>query len=131
MILQVGKIGKARFIRFLKKTNIFECGDNGMVLELENKKITLYATNAACSKIYCAIPLGTDKELKKHEFVAIAYNDHVMLLDGGDILVVVDYDAQKVAVNMPGIQASGCADWGREVQEPWLPEYSGMFGQKR
>ena len=131
MILQVGKIGKARFIRFLKKTNIFECGDNGMVLELENKKITLYATNAACSKIYCTIPLGTDKELKKHKFVAVAYNDHVMLLDGGDILVVVDYDAQKVAVNKPGIQASGCADWGREVQEPWLPEYSGMFGQKR
>ena len=127
MVLQVGHVGKARFIRFIKKTNIFECGDNGIVLERENKQITLYATNAACSKIYCTIPLGSDKALKKYKFVAIAYNDHVMLVEGGDVQVVIDYDAEKVSISKPGITAIG-KGWGQEVQEPWQKEYYGMFG---
>ena len=127
MVLEIGKAGKARFIRCIKKTNIFECGGNGMVLEREKHDITLYATNAACSQIYCTIPLGTDKALKKYKFVAIAYNDHVMLLDGGDIHVVIDYDAQKVAISKEGITAGGSKFWGEDVQEPWLPEYGSMF----
>ena len=48
MILQIGKAGKARFIYGVKKTNIFECGDMGMVGEREKKNIMLYATNARC-----------------------------------------------------------------------------------
>ena len=127
MVLEVGKVGKARFIRFIKKMNVFECGNNGMVLERENKELTLYATNAACSKIYCRIPLGSDKDAGKRKFIAIAYNDHVMLLDGGEVLVVIDYDAEKVAVSDPDIKAAGKL-WGEDVQAPWDPAYNGMFG---
>lgn len=126
MVLEVGKIGKARFIRFVKKTNIFECGDNGMVFERENKELTLYATNAACSKIYAVIPMGTDKNCEKRKFTAIAYNDHVMLLDAGETMVVIDYDAEKVAVSDPGIKVTG-KGW-EDVQAPWDPAYGRMFG---
>lgn len=128
MVLKVGHVGKARFIRFIKKTNIFECGENGMVLERENKEVALYATNAACSKIYCTIPLGSDKILKTCKFVGIAYNDHVMLMDGGDIMVVIDYEAEKVSISKPGVTARGSKHWGEEVQEPWQEEYNAMFG---
>lgn len=128
MILQVGKAGKARFIYGVKKTNIFECGDMGMVVEREKKNIMLYATNARCSEIYCSVNLGLLKDLKKYKFVGIAYNDHVMLLDAGEILVVIDYDAEKIAISKPGIEAKGSKHWGEEVQEPWLKIYNGMFG---
>lgn len=128
MVLEIGKAGKVRFIRGIKKTNIFECGGNGIVVEREKNVITMYATNAACSVIYCTIPLGTNKALKKNKFLCIAYNDHVMLLDGGDILAVVDFDSEKVAINKPEIKATGSRHWGEAVQEPWLQEYMSMFG---
>ena len=128
MVLQVGKAGKARFIYGVKKTNIFECGNMGMVVEREKKDIMLYATNSRCSEIYCSVNLGPLKELKKYKMVAVAYNDHVMLLDAGETLVVIDYDAEKITINKPEIEAKGSKFWGEEVQEPWLKVYNGMFG---
>lgn len=128
MILEVGKAGKARFIRFIKKTNIFECGPNGMVLERENNVITLYVTNARCSEIYCVIPLGGNEILKKNKFMGVAYSPEIMLLYGGDIMVMVDFGARKVSVNKPGIKATGKRDWGEDVQIPWKPQYNAMFG---
>ncbi len=133
MILKTGTLGKVRFIRGIKKTNIFECGDNGIVVERENNRITMYVTNAACSKIHCALPLGSSAELKKAKFVVIAYNDHVMLLNGtgplpnGEIMVIVDYDAQQVAVNQDNITVTP-KGWFEDVVAPWDSDYNGMFG---
>lgn len=128
MILKVGTLGKVRFIRGIKKTNIFECGSNGMVVEREKNIITLYATNDRCSEIYAIITLGTNKQLKKYKFVGIAYSDDMMLLDGGDIHVVIDYANKKVAVNKPEIQVKGRKDWGEDVRMPWRSEFNAMFG---
>ena len=128
MILQVGKAGKARFIYGMKKTNVFECGDMGVVMEREGRNVMLYATNAQCSEIYCRANLGPLKNLKKYKQVVIAYNDHVMLVDAGEILVVIDYDAEKIAINKDDIVAKGSKFWGDEVQEPWLKIYGRMFG---
>ena len=128
MVLQIGKAGKARFIYGVKKTNIFECGSMGVVMEREGKNVMLYATNSRCSEIYCTVDLGPLKALKKYKQVVIAYNDHVMLLDAGEILVVIDYDAEKIAINKPEITAKGSKFWGDEVQEPWLKIYNRMFG---
>ena len=128
MILQIGKAGKARFIYGMKKTNIFECGDMGLVMEREGKDVMLYATNARCSEIYCSANLGPLKELKKFKQIVIAYNDHVMLVDSGDLLVVIDYDAEKISINKSHITVKGSKFWGDEVQEPWLKIYGRMFG---
>ncbi len=126
MVLRVGTVGKVRFIRGIKKMNVFECGDNGMVVERDKHDITMYVTNAACSEIRCKVFLGTDRELKMVKFVCIAYNDHVMLLDGGDIMIVVDYDAEKVAVSRSDLKVVDKI-W-EEAQAPWDPAYGGMFG---
>ena len=112
MILEVGKAGKARFVRGIKKTNIFECGPNGLVLEREKNIITLYVTNHRCSEIYCVIPLGGNEILKKNKFMGVAYSSDIMLIDGGDIMVVVDFARKKVAVNKPEITVTGKAGHG-------------------
>ncbi len=133
MILKLGTLGKVRFLRGIKKTNIFECGDNGVVVERENNIIYMYVTNAACSKIHCKLTLGTNAELKKAKFVCIAYNEHVMLLNGvgplpnGEIMIIVDYDAQQVAVNQDNILVTP-KGWTEDVQAPWDSDYNGMFG---
>lgn len=128
MELEVGKAGKARFIRCIKKTNIFECGSNGLVLEREKNRITLYATNNRCSEIYAVVPLGGSEILKKNKFVGVAYSRDIMLLDGGDIMVMVDFAQKKVAVNKTEIKVTGKKDWAENVQLPWCPEYNVMFG---
>lgn len=128
MILEVGKAGKARFVRFIKKTNIFECGPNGLVLEREKNIITLYVTNSRCSEIYCVIPLGGNEILKKNKFVGAAFSPEIMLLDGGDIMVVVDFAQKKVAVNKPEITVTGKRDWADSPRMEWRPEFNAMFG---
>lgn len=128
MILQVGKAERVHFIRGIKKTNIFECGDNGMVVEREKNIITLYITNSRCSEIYCEVTLGQNRDLKKHKFLGVAFSQEIMLLDGGDILVVADYAQKKVAVNKPEIPVQGKGDWRENPRMDWAPEFDVMFG---
>lgn len=128
MILEVGKAGKCRFVRGIKKTNIFECGPNGMVVEREKNIISLYATNNRCSEIYCIVTLGGNEILKKNKFVGVAYSPNVMLLDGNDIMVVVDFARKKVAVNKSEIKVEGRKDWGEDARMPWEPWFNAMFG---
>ena len=106
---------------------VLKVGTLGVVVERENNIITMYITNAACSRIYCEISLGTNEALKKVKFVVIAYNDHVMLLEGGGIMIVVDYDVERVAVNKDEIAVIG-KGWGEDVRAPWDKAYNGMFG---
>lgn len=128
MILEVGRAGKCRFIRGIKKTNIFEHGSNGIVVEREKKEITLYATNSRCSEIYCIVPLGGNEILKKNQLVCAVYDENMMLLDGGAILAVVDFAEKKVAVNRPEIPVIGKKDWGENARMPWKPQFNAMFG---
>lgn len=128
MILEVGKAGKCRFVRGIKKTNIFEIGEYGMVVEREKHTITLYVTNNRCSEIYCSVELGGKALLKqKSNFIAAAYARDIMLLDAGEVMVVVDYGQKKVAVNKPELQVVGKHDWA-DARMPWEPWFNAMFG---
>lgn len=126
MILEVGRGGKCRFIRGIKKTNIFEIGDYGMVVEREKNLITLYATNNRCSQIYCTVPLGDNSILKGKQFLmAGAFARDILVLDAREILVVVDFGQQRIAVNRPDIPVNPREGWGRM---PWEPHFNAMFG---
>ena len=127
MVLNVGMAGKCKFIPLLKKTNIFECGNNGIVVEREKNVITLYATNDRCSVIYAAVPLGTTKELFGRALVVIAYSEDIMILDGGDYRVVVDFEEKAVAVNKPELKVRGSKHWGDDVQVEWEYDYNEFF----
>jgi hypothetical protein len=128
MILEVGKAGKCRFIRGIKKTNIFEIGEYGMVVEREKHDLSVYATNNRCSKIFAVISLGDDRPLlkKKPNFMAAAYAYSTMVLDCGDVLILIDYEEKKVAVNDPGISVT-CREEGWSRME-WEPYLNAVFG---
>lgn len=129
MILEVGKAGKVRFVRGIKKTNIFEIGPHGMVVERDKNTIYLYATNNRCSEIYAIATLGDNKILKgKQNFIAAAYTEDIMVLDAGDIMVVVDYGKKKIAVNKPEIPVVGKRDWAENPRMEWEPYFNAMFG---
>ncbi len=126
MVLDVGKGGKVRFVRGIKKTNIFEIGEYGMVVEREKNIISLYATDSRCSKIYCTVTLGNNSILKgKKPFVVGAFAKDILVLDAYDIMVVVDYSEQKIAVNKPEIPVVGKDGWGRME---WASHFNVMFG---
>ena len=127
MILETGKAGKCRFVRGIKKTNIFEIGEYGMVVEREKHTITLYATNSRCSEIYASVELGDGRKLLKQKpnFIAAAYTPDIMLLDCGEILAVVDYAQKKLAVNQPELEIRSRDEWSAM---PWEPYFNAMFG---
>lgn len=128
MILEVGKAGQCRFLRGIKKTNIFEIGEYGMVVEREKNIISLYVTNSRCSEIYCTVTLGDNQILKqKKNFIAAAYTRDILLLDAGEIMVVVDYAQKKVAVNKPEIPVKGKKEWA-DARMAWEPYFNAMFG---
>lgn len=126
MILEVGKGGKARFIRGIKKTNIFEIGEYGMVVERDKNTIYLYATNSRCSKIYSRVTLGDNSLLKGKQFLMVgAFSRDILVLDAREVLVVVDYGQQRIAVNRPDIAVNSKEGWDRM---PWEPHFNAMFG---
>lgn len=128
MILEVGKAGKCRFVRGIKKTNIFEIGEYGMVVEREKHDITLYVTNNRCSEIYCSVPIGGKALLKqKSNFIAAAYTRDIMVLDAGEVMVLVDYANKKVAVNKPEIPVNGRKEWA-DARMAWEPHFNAVFG---
>lgn len=126
MILDVGKIYKSPFSMF-RKTLIFEYDDHAVVLEKEKGVVTCYAANAACSEIFCMIPLGKH-QIRSKQFVVVCYSQDIMLIDGGDLLIMVDFGAKKVAVNQSHIKAIGKKAWGEDVQLPWKGKYNVLFG---
>ena len=126
MILDVGKGGKCRFIRGIKKTNIFEIGEYGMVVERDKKNLYLYATNNRCSQIYCTVSLGDHSLLKGKQFLMVgAFARDILVLDAKEVLVVVDYGQQRVAVNRPELTVTPREGWDRMA---WEPHFNAMFG---
>lgn len=131
MILEVGKAGKVRFVRGIKKTNIFEIGEYGMVVEREKNTIYLYATNNRCSQIYAVATLGDNSLMKGKSFLMVgAYAKDILVLDAGELQVVVDYGKQKIAVNQPQISVVGKGPWGPDARMEWEPWFGVMFGDK-
>ena len=126
MILEVGKGGKARFIRGIKKTNIFEIGEYGMVVEREKNTIYLYATNNRCSQIYSRVTLGDNSLLKGKQFLMVgAFSRDILALDAKEVLVVVDYGQKRIAVNRPELEVKSKEGWDRMA---WEPHFNAMFG---
>ena len=126
MILEVGKGGKARFIRGIKKTNIFEIGEYGMVVERDKNTIYLYATNNRCSQIFSRVTLGDNSLLKGKQFLMVgAFARDILVLDAKEVMVVVDYGMQRIAVNRPELEVKSNEGWDRM---PWEPHFNAMFG---
>lgn len=126
MKIEIGKPLKAKFNLFVK-TFMFECGDNGIVMEKEGKEITLYATNGAHNVMYCKIPMGTSGELWGQNYVFIAPSDTQIIVDAGRIHVVIDYEEQVATTSKPNCVITGSKAWGEDVQVDWDEEFEDFF----
>lgn len=129
MKLEIGKAAQVRFARFLIERNMFSCCANGLVLEWAPKTdmITLFVTNSDYNAVYAVAELCTKKSLKKKKVLVVGRSENVMMFDGGDLLVMVDFAGKKVAVNRPEIRVMGKGDWGTDVQRPWESSFNTMF----
>ncbi len=125
--MNCGEVQKVKFGLF-KNTFLFECMDHGVVLERDGKAVCIYATDAAHSNIYCALPLGPEKAFKNQAFFVAAPDSRYMLLGVKNVLVVVDFVNKTCATNVPQLRIFGSDAWGQECQSQWKGEYDQLFG---
>ena len=122
-----GDMQKVQFGLF-KKTFMFACEDHGLVLERDGKTVCLYATDSGHSKIYCALPLGPEKILKRLPFYIVAPDDRYMLMLVGEVMVVVDFVNKTCATNVEQLHVFGSDTWGENCGTQWKDEYNKLFG---
>ena len=122
-----GDMQKVKFGLF-KKTFMFECEDHGLVLERDGETVCLYATDRSHSKIYCALPLGPEKILKRLPFYIVAPDDQYMLMLVGEVMVVVDFVNKTCATNVEQLHVFGSDAWGENCGTQWKDEYNKFFG---
>ena len=126
MQLELKKREKAKFYIFVKVI-MYECGDNGIVLEKENGRINLYATNAKHNTIFCTIPMGGKTELWGQTYVISAPDEDRILVDAGPTKVVIDFKEQVATTSKWGCTIKGSKTWGEDVQVEWDEDFEDYF----
>ena len=126
MQLQLKKREKAKFYIFVK-VFMYEYGDNGIVMEKENGRITLYATNGKHNTIFCAIPMGSKADLWGQTYVISAPDEDHILVDAGAIKVVINFKEQVATTSKWGCKITGSKAWGDDVQVEWDEDYEDYF----
>lgn len=132
MKLEVGKAAPVRFMQFMwikSDVNLFSCCSNGLVLEWEPKTdvVTLYATNSENNAVYALAEVYKRAEMKKQKVLVVGSSENVMLLDAGDLRVMVDFARRHVSVNREGITVTGKGEWAGNVQRPWERDFDDLF----
>lgn len=124
--MQVGEVEKAKFSLF-KNRFVFACGRNGLTLEKVGGGICLYATDHTHQEVYCAMPLGMEREFKDAAYFVYALSDHRMLLRVHKAVLLVDFDEKWCATNVPDFRVYGSKLWGQNCKRPWIPEYTQLY----
>ena len=126
MQLTLKKREKAKFYIFVK-VFMYEYGDNGIVMEKENGRITLYATNGKHNTIFCTIPMGSKNELWGQTYVISAPDEDHILVDAGQTKVVINFKEQVATTSKWGCTIKGSKTWGDNVQVDWDEDYEDYF----
>ncbi|MBQ7802173.1 MAG: hypothetical protein IJ375_07625 [Oscillospiraceae bacterium] len=128
MELKVGE-SKTFTLPFILKAVDCQCGKNGLRLERSGGFVTLYVNNGNRRTRYCAMPLGTAKDLKGQQYTVKAQSGTRMLFSVGAVKFVIDYAAKKASTNLVGYRITSSKEWGDNCQLPWKAEYLPLFGQ--
>lgn len=127
MELKTGSVEKVNFTLF-KKRFLFESGSRGLVLEQADGGVCLYATDAAHGRIYCAMPLGSVRDMKKLNYYIFCPDENRLLAAVGGALFVMDFAENWAATNLEGYRIFGSEHWGQDCQHDWKAEYMPLFG---
>lgn len=126
--MQVGEASKVKFNLFKNKFE-FECGDHGITLEKIGGGICCYATDAAHQEIYCAMPLGMEREFKDASYYVYAPTATQMLLRVHKAVLLIDFAKQQCATNVPNFRVFGSKAWGQTCQVSWNPSYTQLYNE--
>lgn len=127
MELKMGSVEKVNFTLF-KKRFLFESGSRGLVLEQADGGVCLYATDAAHGRIYCAMPLGSIRDMKKLNYYIFCPDGNKLLAAVGGALFALDFAEKWAATNLKGYRIYGSEHWGQDCQRGWKGEYMPLFG---
>ena len=127
MELKIGSTEKVNFSLF-KKRFLFESGDRGLVLEQTDGVVCLYATDAAHSKILCAMPMGRIRDMKKLNYYIFAPDENKLLAAVGRALFVMDFSGKWAASNLENYKIYGSDHWGQDCQKSWQGSFMKLFG---
>lgn len=127
MELKTGSVEKVTFT-LLKKRFMFESGDRGLVLEQADGVVCLYATDAAHGKIYCAMPMGSARDMKRLNYYIFCPDERKLLAAVGGALFVLDYAERWAASNLGEYRIYGSEYWEENCQRDWKGEYLPLFG---
>lgn len=124
--MQPGEVTRVKFSRF-KRQYTFECADHGMVLERIGGGICCYATSADHEDIYCAMPLGMERDFKDSKYYIYAPDERHMLLRVNKAILLVDFEAKVCATNVKDFRMFGSPAWGQKCQVPWKDSYTAIY----
>ena len=127
MELKIGSTQMAQFSLF-KKRFLFESGDRGLVLEQADGVVCIYATDAQHSKIFCAMPLGRIRDMKKMTYFLFNPDENKLLAAVGRALFVMDFAEKWAASNLENYKIYGSDHWGQDCQKPWQGSFMKLFG---
>ena len=113
----VGEAVKVKFSIF-KNRFAFECGSHGVTLEKIGGGICLYATDSSHEEIYCAMPLGLERDFKDSAYYIYAPNDHQMLLRVHKAVMLVDFEGKWCSTNVKDFRVYGSKLWGQDCLIP-------------
>lgn len=124
--MNVGGAVKVKFTLF-KNRFAFACGNHGFMLEKVGGGICLYATDHTHEELYCAMPLGMEREFKDSTYYIYAPNDSQMMLRVRKAVLLVDFAGHWCATNVPDFRVYGSKQWGQNCLIPWKEEYTQLY----
>lgn len=127
MELKIGSTEKVSFGLFKKRFQ-FESEERGLVLEQADGVVCLYATDAAHGKIFCAMPLGRVRDMKKLNYYLFAPDKKKLLAAVGGALFVMDFEEKWAASNLENYRIYGSDHWGQDCQRDWEGSFMPLFG---
>lgn len=126
--MQVGEASKVKFNLFRNKFE-FACGDHGLTLEKIGGGICCYATDASHEEIYCAMPLGMEREFKDANYYVYALTATQMLLRVHKAVLLIDFAQKHCATNVPHFRVYGSKAWGQDCLVPWQSSYTQLYNE--
>lgn len=124
--MQTGEAVTVKFT-FLKNHFAFECGSHGVTLEKVGGGICFYATDDTHKEIYCAMPLGLERDFKDASYYIYAPSDHQMMLRVRKAVLLVDFAEHFCSTNVKGFRIYGSKAWGQNCSVPWKEEYIQLY----
>lgn len=124
--MNVGEVAKVKFTLF-KNHFAFACGNHGLTLEKVGGGICLYATDHTHEDIYCAMPLGMEREFKDSTYYIYAPSENRMMLRVRKAVMLVDFGEHWCATNVKDFRVYGSKQWGQNCMVPWKEEYTRLY----